>query len=77
MRARSWAQPTRVDREGGVAARVVLGAVRQEGRGGARGWAGGSGAGHDPASTAISSGPGRPMETTVDLRRALGARTPW
>jgi len=67
MRARSWAQSMRLDRDRGEAARGPVGA-------GFRAWPGDVG---DSASTGESSGSGRPIEITVDLRRALGARTPW
>lgn len=43
----------------------------------AKEWEAGPGDGGGSASTGDSSDSGRPIETTVDLRRALGARTPW
>jgi len=77
MRARSWAQSMRLDRERGVAARVPVGAGFWAWPGEVTEWEAGSGDGGVSASTGNSSGTGRPIVTTVDLRRALGARTPW
>ena len=64
----------RLDRDRGVG---PVGSVSSEWPDGATGWEAGPGAGWDSASVGDSWGSGRPMETTVDLRRALGARTPW
>ena len=77
MRARSWAQSTRLDRERGVAARVPVGAGLWAWPGGATERVAGPGDGGGSASAVDSSAAGRPIATTVDLRRALGARTPW
>jgi hypothetical protein len=81
MRARSWAHSMRLgmrlDRDRGVAARVPVGAGFWAWPGVAPGWEAGPGDGGGSASAGDSSGSGRPIETTVDLRRALGARTPW
>jgi len=81
MRARSWAHSMRLgmwlDRERGVAARVPVGAGFWTWPGGATEWEAGSGDGGGSTSAGDASVLGRPMETTVGLRRALGARTPW
>jgi hypothetical protein len=80
MRARSWAHSMRLgmrldrDRDRGVG---PVGSVSSEWPGGATETEAGPGAGGDSASVGDSSGGGRPMETTVDLSRELGARTPW
>jgi hypothetical protein len=73
-RATSCAHSMRLDRD-----RVVgpVGPGSSKRSGGATGWDGRSDEGRRFVSTGISSGSGRPIETTVDLRRALGARTPW
>jgi hypothetical protein len=67
----------RLDRERGGAARVLVGAGFWGWPGGATEWEGGPGDGRGSTSAGDSVGSGRPIETTVDLRRALGARTPW
>jgi hypothetical protein len=81
MRARSWAQSMRLgmrlDRKRGAAATGPGGGGFWAWPGGATETKAGPGAGGDSASVGDSSGGGRPMETTVDLSRALGARTPW
>jgi len=67
----------RLDRVRGVAARVPVGAGFGAWPGEVTEWEAGSGDGGGSTSAGDPSGSGRPMETTVGLRRALGARTPW
>jgi len=70
----------RLDRVRGVAFRVPVGAGFWAWPGEVTEWEAGPGDGGDSAYSASvgdSSAAGRPMETTVGLRRALGARTPW
>ena len=72
MRLGMW-----LDRERGVAARVPVGAGFWAWPGGATEWEAGSGDGGGSTSAGDASVSGRPMVATEDLKRALGARTPW
>ncbi len=67
----------RLDRERGGAATLPLGSGSWARRVGGTGWDARPGEERDSTPAGISSGTGRPIMTTVDLSRALGARTPW
>ena len=75
-RARSHAHSMRLGRERGVAARGQVGAGFWAWPGGATEWEAGPADGGSSASTGDPSSTGRPIVTTVALRRALGASPP-